>query len=406
MSASRRITIAAAIVVAGLVVALVIAASIGATTTETAQLVAMAAGSSALVAVISAVTLRTLRHRGLAMQVFGVALGAIVATAVGVSVAAWAMFFSTHDLGVLVVVLVLSAAVAAASAWMLGGAFRTSADAVNEQVVALAGDMPVSPPGRLLTGELQRLSQAVAAAHIQLLDARTRAGRLEASRRELVAWVSHDLRSPIGAIRAMAEALEDGVVSEPTDVAAYHRAIRSETERLAQLVDDLFELARIEAGAVAVDVPFVPLHELVTELVDLARVRADAGGVRLRAAIDELGPELVVAADLRRALDNVLDNAIRHTSTGGTVTVTADSSDGRALLVVADECGGIPDDELQRVFEVAFRGDASRSRAAAGGGLGLAIAKGLVEARQGEIAVRNIDSGCEFTIAVGQRSSS
>jgi signal transduction histidine kinase len=392
------------IVVAGLVGALGVAAAIGATAAETRDLIAMAVGSSTLVGFATFVALRAMRHRGLTTQVFAVAVGAIVATAAGVSVAAWAMFLSAHDLGVLAIVMVLSAAVATAAAWVLGGAFRASAQAITDQIAVLDTDGPLAPPTGLLTGELQRLSVAIADAHGQLVDARQRAGRLEASRRELVAWVSHDLRSPISAIRAMAEALEDGVVADPADVSEYHRAIRQETERLAQLVDDLFELARIEAGAVSVDVPFVPVHELVSEVVDIARVRAETAGVGLVAELEVLGPELVVAADLRRALDNVLDNAIRHTRPGGTVTVRAGSSGARAVLVVGDECGGIPDEDLERVFELAFRGDAARSSATGGGGLGLAIAKGLVEARAGEISVRNVAAGCEFTIAVGPGS--
>ncbi|MFP4513624.1 MAG: sensor histidine kinase [Acidimicrobiales bacterium] len=398
--------VASAIVAVGLVGAVTVALMIGATASEVLVLVAMAAGGSALVAAASTVLLRALRHRGLAAQVFGVALASIAATAAGVGVAAWAMFLSAHDLGVLAVVLLLSAAVAAAAAWLLGAAFRASAAAVRDQISMLDSDTLVGPRDDLVTGELQALSGAVADAHCELLEARARTRRLESSRRELVAWVSHDLRSPIGAIRAMSEALEDGVVVDPVDVADYHRGIRQETERLAQLVDDLFELARIEAGAVAVDVPFVPVHELVPEVVDAARVRAEAAGVVLVAELDGFGSELVVAADLRRALDNVLDNAIRHTGAGGTVTVSVVDARGRAVLVVADECGGIPDDELDRVFEAAYRGDTSRTRGTGGGGLGLAIAKGLVEARAGEISVRNRAGGCEFTISMGHPTGS
>ncbi|MDZ7678410.1 MAG: HAMP domain-containing sensor histidine kinase [Acidimicrobiales bacterium] len=398
--------VASAIVAVGLVGAVTVALMVGATASEVLVLVGMAAGGSALVAAASTMLLRALRRRGLATQVFGVALASIAATAAGVGVAAWAMFLSAHDLGVLAVVLLLSAAVAAAAAWLLGAAFRASAAAVSDQVSLLDSDTPVGPRDDLVTGELQALSRAVAEAHRELLDARARTRRLESSRRELVAWVSHDLRSPIGAIRAMSEALEDGVVVDPVDVADYHRGIRQETERLAQLVDDLFELARIEAGAIAVDVPFVPVHELVPEVVDAARVRAEAAGVVLVAELDGFGSELVVAADLRRALDNVLDNAIRHTGAGGTVTVSVVDARGRAVLVVADECGGIPDDELDRVFEAAYRGDTSRTRGTGGGGLGLAIAKGLVEARAGEISVRNRAGGCEFTISMGHPTGS
>jgi signal transduction histidine kinase len=203
----------------------------------------------------------------------------------------------------------------------------------------------------------------------------------------------------------MAEALEDGVVSDPDEIAAYHRAIGQETERLARLVDDLFELSRIEAGAPTTDVPFVPLHELVAEVLEAAVVRADAHGIALRAHVADVGSELVVAADLRRVIDNVVDNAIRHTPAGGAVTAEIRADRSGLVLVVGDECGGIPAPDLPRVFDVAFRGDQSRSRDTGGGGLGLAIAKGLVEARSGEISVRNRGAGCEFTVRMPARST-
>jgi signal transduction histidine kinase len=397
---ARRIAIAVCIVAAGVAAALIIAARMGATRDEVVELLALGAGTSAAVALVGIAVLRTQRHRSLTTQVVAVALVAIAATGAGVAVAAWAMFFSAHDLGVLGVVLVLSAAVAAATAWLLGGAYRASIEAVHGQIDALGRDEPAPVPDVVVTDELAQVSGALAEAHRQLVASREVTRRLEASRRELVAWVSHDLRSPIAAIRAMAEALEDAVVDDPADVAGYHTAIRLEAQRLGQLVDDLFELSRIEAGAVPSDITFVPAHELVAEVVSTAEARGVAEQVAVQAELDDLGPELVVAADLRRALENVLDNAIRHTGAGGVVRVRSAHEGQHVVLVVADECGGIPADELPRVFEVAFRGDASRSRSAAGGGLGLAIAKGLVEARSGAITVENVEGGCEFRISV------
>lgn len=388
------------ILAAGIVAAVVVAAMVGVPAGDTVALVGMAGGGAAVAVLGTVAVLGRLRQRVLATHLFVVALGAIAATAAGVGVAAWAMFLSQHDLGVLAVVLVLSVSVAASATWTLGRRFGRSVEVIGDQIDALGGADVVRPQARLVTAELQRLSDVLVATHDQLVAARDRAARLEASRRELVAWVSHDLRSPIGAVRAMAEALEDGVVSEPAEVAAYERAIRQETERLGRLVDDLFELSRIEAGAPTTDVPFVPLHELVAEVVDAAASRAEAHGVALRADLVDVGPELVVAADLRRALDNVIDNAIRHTPPGGTVRASASADGSGLVLVIGDECGGIPSADLGRVFDVAFRGDESRSRDTGGGGLGLAIAKGLLEARAGAISVRNRAGGCEFTVRV------
>lgn len=386
------------IVCAGVVAALAAAGLAGVGARDTVVLLVLAGGAATAAAAATIALLARMRRRDLRVQLVVVALVGVAATAAGVAVAAWAMFLSAHDLGVLSVVLVLSASVGVSAAWILGWRLGDGLDGLGQRIDALASDHVPAPPGGLPTAELQRLSEVLAATHRQLVDARRRAARLESSRRELVAWVSHDLRSPIGSVRAMAEALEDGLVAEPADVASYHRAIVQEVQRLAGLVDDLFELSRIEAGAPTVDVPFVPLHELVADVIEAARVRADAHGVVLYAEVGDLGPELVVAADVRRAIDNVVDNAIRHTPAGGSVTATA-RADGTGLeVVVWDECGGIPASDLDRVFDVAFRGDDSRSRDTGGGGLGLAIARGLVEARAGGISVRNREPGCEFTV--------
>jgi signal transduction histidine kinase len=402
-----RLRTPVAVLLGGVLGALVAAGLAGLGVRDTAALVAMAGGSAALVLAGTVVVLSRLRHRSLATQLLVVSLGAVAGTAAGVGVAGWAMFLSAHDLGVLTVVLVLSVAVAASGAWVLGHRVGDSVDVIGSQIDALASDAesPPTPPSRLVTAELQRLSDVLERTHLQLIAARRRAARLEESRRELVAWVSHDLRSPIGAVRAMAEALEDGVVTDPVEVAGYHRAVRQETERLSRLVDDLFELSRIEAGVVTTDVPFVPLHELVGEVVEAAAGRADAQGIILHSDLEDVGPELVVAADVRRALDNILDNAIRHTPTGGSVTASARADGAFLELLVTDQCGGIPAGELDRVFEVAFRGDGSRSRDTGGGGLGLAIAKGLLESRSGKIAVRNLPGGCQFAVRLPARTS-
>lgn len=390
----------AVVLAVGISATLAVAAFAGVGGRDTAVLVGIAGGTALVVALIAHCLVGALRHRGLVTQILVVALGSVVATAAGVAAAAQAMFLSAHDLGVLAVVLVLSASVATTAGWSLGRRIAAGLTTIGEQVGALDGEAVAIPDAELPGADLRRLSAALALAHRQLADARTATERLERSRRELVAWVSHDLRSPIGAVRAMAEALEDGVVTDAADVEAYHQAIVQETARLGRLVDDLFELARIEAGAPTSDVPFVPTHELVAEVVEAAAARAAAQGVRLRADVDRVGPELVVAADVRRAIDNVLDNAIRHTASGGTVTATA-QSDGRGLrLVIGDECGGIPTEDLHRIFDVAFRGDQARSRDTGGGGLGLAIARGLLEARAGHISVRNHHRGCEFTVHV------
>ncbi|HEX6423185.1 MAG TPA: HAMP domain-containing sensor histidine kinase [Acidimicrobiales bacterium] len=351
---------AVVVVSAGLVVAVVAAWSLGLPAGDAVVLVGISFG----VAVVTYLAGRAAMVRSRSPVV--VALIPVVAVALGALAAARAMFVSSHDLAALVVVVA-----GAGTAGVLGG---------------LA-----------LGAELQRARDRVAA-----MAERERA--LDRSRRELVAWVSHDLRTPIAGIRAMVEALEDGVVAEPGDVGRYHRQLTVEADRLARLVDDLFELSRIEADALQLTLERVPLGELVSDAVGSVAAVAQAKGVAVEGRLGGLsdGSALAVAGsapELGRVVRNLLDNAIRHTPAGGTVEVAVRRDGGRAEVAVTDRCGGIPDDDLDRVFDLAYRGDSARTPGAAGGaGLGLAIARGLVDAHHGDIAVHNEPEGCRFTV--------
>jgi len=221
--------------------------------------------------------------------------------------------------------------------------------------------------------------------------------------RQLVAWVSHDLRTPLAGMRAMAEALEDGVVSDPATVAEYHGRMRMETDRMASLVEDLFELSRINSGALSLTLTQVALGDVVSDAVAAAEPLARSHGIRL-VSTTKLWPQVTASApELSRIVANLLLNAIRYTPSDGTVTVTGGSTPPGAWLAVADTCGGIVDTDLPRVFDVAFRGHGETAKARTpgangGGGLGLAIVRGLVEAHGGQVAVENIAGGCRFTV--------
>jgi signal transduction histidine kinase len=357
---ARRV---AAVLAGGVVTAGVAAALFGLPASDAAVLVAISFG----VAVATYAGGRAAVVRSRSPVVVG--LIPVVSVALGALVAARAMFVSSHDLAALVVVVV-----GAGTAGVLGG---------------LA-----------LGAELQR-----SRARVTAMAERERA--LERSRRELVAWVSHDLRTPIAGIRAMVEALDDGVVVEDDDVRRYHHQLTIEADRLARLVDDLFELSRIEADALQLTVEEVPLRELVSDAVASVAAVAEAKGVTLGGRVDDAaggaGPSVAGSApELSRVVRNLLDNAVRHTPAGGAVEVAVRGGDGWAEVSVRDGCGGIPDDDLDRVFDLAYRGDAARTPGAGGSptgaGLGLAIARGLVGAHHGDIAVANDNGGCRFTV--------
>lgn len=254
------------------------------------------------------------------------------------------------------------------------------------------------------------LGRAIARRSVWEREARERERAAEASRRELVAWISHDLRSPLAGIRAMAEALSDGVVAERDEVAEYASRISGESARLSAMVDDLFELSRITAGALRLSMAAVPLRDVVSEALAAQSTLAEQKRVRVLA--DARAWPVVSGSDpeLARVVRNLVSNAIRHTPPDGTVTVQIGVDGEHALLAVDDSCGGIPEDEIGRVFDVAYRGSAARTPErnghSSGGGLGLAITKGLVEAHRGHIGVRNHGPGCRFEVRLPLASTS
>lgn len=365
-----------------------------------AVLVALGAGGSIVAAVIGALVLRRFRRRTLRTQAVLIAVGALLSTIAGVALAAFKMFISSHDLTALSIVIVVSSAVGIGAAFELGSGLELGTRSVRDLARQLGTNTTTAAPGVARAPEFDELAVEVADLPRRLEELRERADTLERSRRELVAWVSHDLRSPLAAIRAMAEALDDGVVTDEPTQTRYHHRIRQDSERLSALVDDLFELSRISSGKLVVQRDRVSLDDVLCEVVSSQERRAEVAGVRLVSHVDHAPVIDVAVVELSRVLHNVIDNAIRHTPRGGEVVVRLEAVGNTALVSVEDQCGGIPEPDLDRVFDVAFRGDAARSPSDSGGGLGLAIAKGLVEACEGAIAVDNVSAGCRFTVTL------
>jgi len=335
---------------------------------DTVVIILLALASSGVVALLGSALLRAMHNRSVTAHVTTLLAVTVASVLAGVVAVAEAMFISTHDLQVLLVVL-------------------ATASLVSLAVVLVAG---------------RRLARGA----MWAAEAAERERRLERSRRDVVAWVSHDLRTPLAGLRAMTEALEDRVVSAPHDVDDYHRRMRVEVDRLSALVDDLFELSRIDAGALSLTLEEVSLGDVVSDAVAVATPVAQAKGVRL---VAEPGPYGLVRAsepELGRVFTNLLVNAIRHTPADGVVTVDGGTDDDGGFVRVTDGCGGIPERDLDRVFDAAFRGEVARgrvpeagtTRVGGGGGLGLAIVRGLVTEHHGQVAVANVPGGCRFTV--------
>jgi signal transduction histidine kinase len=225
----------------------------------------------------------------------------------------------------------------------------------------------------------------------------------EQSRRRLVAFVSHDLRTPLAGIRAVAEAIADGVVAED-EVRDHAKHIEHETIRLAEMVDDLFEMSKINAGAVQMNYDRVALDEVVDDVLAAHRIAAERAGVVLRADLP-VEPVRVIGSDraLVRVLSNFVANAIAHTPSGGTVELTIGADERGAWARVDDTGVGIDEADLARVFDIAYRGSNGRvprsdSSLPSGSGLGLAIAAGLVQAHHGTVSAYNLGTGARFEV--------
>ena len=304
-----------------------------------------------------------LRGRSIMAHIWVLIAVVVGSVTAGVVVIARAMFLSTHDLQVVLITVAAGAVVSVAVGWLFGRRLATAA--------------------------------------VWATQARERERRLEKGRRDLVAWVSHDLRTPLAGLRAMAEALEDRVVHDPATVAEYHRRIRVETDRMSRLVDDLFELSRINAGALRLSPSTVPLGDVVSDVVAATTPIADVRRIRLVAADSQWPAVTASEPELTRVVANLLLNAVRYTPEDGTVRVSGGQDRDGAWLAVADTCGGIPEADLPQVFDVAFRGERARTPRtddSAGGGLGLAIVRGLVEAHGGRVDAQNIPNGCRFVV--------
>ena len=306
-----------------------------------------------------------LRRRIGSMVVLATVVVALLSMVAGIIAAARTMAISDHDSAVLIAVVAASAAVAGGCAYAVGRGVSRTVTSHAAAIAKFEADLAV-----------------------------------ETSRRDLVAWMSHDLRTPIAGIRAMAEALEDGVVDEPATVGVYHHAIREESLRLTAMVDGLFELARLHSGALQLEREAVTVADVIAHVLPSASALAAASGVHLLDNATDAYIDVDVS-EFDRVLRNLLSNAIRHTPTDGTILISSRPLGDDVMLEVSDECGGIPDEHLPHVFDIAFRGTAARTPSPDGSaGLGLAITRAIVQAHNGRIEAANTSTGCRFTVTL------
>jgi len=316
----------------------------------------------------------------------------------------WAMFVSRHDAALLGALLVYSVAVGTAVALLLGRSTAMAVDRLEHAAHRLGrGDLSARAEDEERSvvdhggPELAMLARTIDDMAERLQQAQARERHAEAVRRDLISAVSHDLRTPLASLRAMVEAVADEVIEDPASLRRYSLEMSRSVDQLSQLVDDLFELAQLEAGAIAAETRRARLDELIEAALETVAVPAAAKGLRLVADV-EAPVDLTCSPRLERVLLNLLLNAVQHTPADGTVRLIATLRGDRLELAVEDTGSGIRPEDLSRVFDPFFRADPARR--GPGAGLGLALAQRIVETMGGRISAESAAGGARFAVSL------
>jgi signal transduction histidine kinase len=307
-------------------------------------------------------------------------------TLLNVGMTAWLMFVNQHDLLLATVLLLFAGGIGVSLGHFLSISLTDRIARLNQVARRIAQghlDARVQPSGQDEIADLARTFNDMAA---QLERAARQQRELDQLRRDLVAWIGHDLRTPLAAVRVIVEALADGVVEDPVTVERYLQTAQHQIGSLSSLLDDLFDIAQIDAGGLKIDRQPSSMCDLISDTIEAFTALAERQGVSLEgSATPDIDPVLMDVQKVGRVLNNLLDNALRHTPDGGAVRVTASTMPELVQVEVSDTGEGISEEDLPHIFERFYRGEKSRSRATGGAGLGLAIAAGIVEAHGGQI---------------------
>jgi signal transduction histidine kinase len=375
---------------------------------EIARIFVFSEGLSLVLAYLAYRAILHLRIAGIQLKVaLGYALSFGI-TALNITLISMLMFISPHDVNFLIVVLVFTGAVSLAFGYLLARSTTHAVAQLTRSAEEIArGDL--SARAQVDSGdEVERLAAAFNRMAAQLEESFAKQKELEQARREIVAAVSHDLRTPLASLRAMIEAINDGVIGDEPTIQRYLRSAQAQVQNLTLLVDDLFELSQWDAGVLEWHVEPGSMRDLISDTLESMHVQAEEKNVKLSGWVDPaVDPVLMNSHKMQRVLYNLIQNAIRHTPADGTVFVEArQRENGTQVQVdVIDTGEGIEESDLPRVFDQFYRGEKSRSRETGGAGLGLAIARRIVEAHHGTIWVesrRGAGSRFSFTLPRAQ----
>ncbi|MEJ7784096.1 MAG: HAMP domain-containing sensor histidine kinase [Solirubrobacteraceae bacterium] len=371
------------------VVIVTVAVVVAAADTPAAGLVAMLMLAAVSVITLTAASIARARRRRLRLgRQFGLAAAiAIGGTLLAVGAFVLVMFLSPHDA-------LLISLVAVFNGVLIVVAGQTAVGDVLDNVRRLRDGLAQVGEGRrdvrVDDGGSDEVAELGAAANVMI----ERLADEERARAGLIAAVSHDLRTPIASLRLLADALADEDIVAPHERQTYLDRMAVHIGALGALIDDLFELTRIEAGETRWAMERVQLGMLVGDTVDAMRADADAKGVVISCKIDgALAAAQANPEKLQRVLFNLVQNAIRHTPSDGSVTVLAEMADGRVHVEVADTGEGIPPAARSQVFEPFFQAGSRAARGGGGAGLGLAVSRAIIEAHGGAIWLEDAPRG-------------
>jgi len=312
------------------------------------------------------------------------------------------MFASQHDLLLAVVLLIFAAGMAMLLGYFYSSALAGRISRVDRAARQLAGgDLSARVPVNG-TDEVADLAASFNQMAEQLQAAAEKQKEIERLRSDLIAWVGHDLQTPLASMRAVLEALADGMVDDPQTAQRYLKIARRDIRSLSMLIDDLFQMAQIDAGGLKLALASDSLGDLISDTLESFSELAQRQSVHLAGTVEPgLDPLRMDAARIGRVLNNLVGNALRYTPPGGRVEVSAQRAAGSVEVSVFDTGEGIRAEDLPHIFEQFYRGEKSRSRATGGAGLGLAIARGIILAHGGEISVESSPSqGTRFIFTI------
>jgi signal transduction histidine kinase len=380
----KRVVVVAAAVLAASVIA---ATSLGGRGALETLALLLAIGAAALGAGRALAVARSRGRAGSLARQFSLAVALVVAPLLlALVVIGLLMFVSGHDAALVAVIVAFVGVVAVVAAKLVADNILGDVEAIRDGLSAVGRGERQLRIETVAGDELSELAEAANAMIARLAAEEAARDQSDAARRNLVAAVSHDLRTPITSLRLLAEAVGDDVVVDAEMRRGYLDRMRTHIDALSVLIDDLFELSRLEAGDIRWTLERVPLHELVGETVEAMRVQAEVKGVAVLAEVPAvLGPARANPEKVQRVLFNLIQNAIRHTPADGSVVVRAEPVADRIEIEVADSGDGIAPAERERVFTAFYRGGTDAARTTAGAGLGLAVSRAIVEAHGGQI---------------------